>query len=335
MNSTKKIEDDSQFKQSNCSSKVAIDFFDYEKLTRFSQGPLVQLVQLEAGSFEGYLFHNKLEHFNVSLFQVNRCIKYFGTSPQTRWAFVFFARSPTQQSLWNYKGLTEDHIVVMPPGTEIDCATQSAVEMGTIHISEELLYRVCQILELPEPRQLFGNHKKVLAYSSGQRKRVCAMVNCLNQSLTHNAEHLIESMHFLRSLEWEILVCLVRTVSELLDISKKPLPPKRFIALKTAEMYITEHLSDPISLGDICQAAHISQRTLIYLFQDYYGVTPKAYLKRLRLSAVHKQLKQAKSAGQEISAIAQRFGFTHMGQFAQDYQKHFGKLPSQVLRETT
>ena len=326
------MENGFSFKRSADGSRVGIDFSDYEKLTRFPQGPQIEIIQLEPGNFLGHFFHQKLENFNFTLFHVNRSVKYCGVSPQNRWSFVLFVRSGIRQSLWNYPDVTEDCIIVLPPRSEIYCASKSAVEMVTIHADEELLYRVCQSLELSEPRILFGNTKQVFACSSVQRKRLCNLVSRLYLGLISNPDTAISSDYFSRPLEWEVLVCLVRTVSELLDISAKPLPLRRFLALQTAETYMRKNLHDPVHLGDICQVANVSQRTLTYIFQDYYGIAPKAYMKRIRLNAVHKQLKQANSARQAVSAIAHNFGFTHMSQFAQDYQKHFGKLPSQVLK---
>lgn len=56
-----------------------------------------------------------------------------------------------------------------------------------------------------------------------------------------------------------------------------------------------------------------------------------AYLKQVRLEGVDAELRVAASA-QTIAEIARRWCFGHMGQFAQDYRKAFGRLPSQTHR---
>lgn len=124
---------------------------------------------------------------------------------------------------------------------------------------------------------------------------------------------------------------LLLTLAEAENISIKLSEHQRFMALKQAEQYMMTHLYDNLHSKDICQVANVSQRTLEYIFRDYYGVTPKAYLKRLRLNQVHKRLKQADSQYIEIAAIAHEFGFSHLGQFAQDYKLLFGELPSETI----
>lgn len=57
-----------------------------------------------------------------------------------------------------------------------------------------------------------------------------------------------------------------------------------------------------------------------------------AYLKSVRLKRVCKQLIEAGGEGDSIFEVAQQWGFSHMGRFAQDYRKQFGVLPSQTLR---
>ena len=83
-------------------------------------------------------------------------------------------------------------------------------------------------------------------------------------------------------------------------------------------------------MQEVCRAAGVSWRTLDYAFRERLGVTPKQYLNAIRLNAVRRELR---SAGPEvkISDVANRWGFWHMGQFAADYRKHFGELPSELL----
>lgn len=53
----------------------------------------------------------------------------------------------------------------------------------------------------------------------------------------------------------------------------------------------------------------------------------------IRLNAVHKILIKAASVDVKVTDIANQFNFWHMGQFAADYKRLFGKLPSETLRE--
>ena len=75
----------------------------------------------------------------------------------------------------------------------------------------------------------------------------------------------------------------------------------------------------------------VSERTLRYAFREQLGVSPKQYLQLVRLGGVRRNLQLA-AAGVKIVDVANRWGFWHMGQFAADYRRQFGELPSETLR---
>jgi len=109
-------------------------------------------------------------------------------------------------------------------------------------------------------------------------------------------------------------------------------PPlrERDRARKRAMVYINEHAHEAPTVAAICRAAGVSWRTLDYAFREQFGLTPKAYLQATRLQAVRNSLK--KSDRQALIAdIAGNWGFWHMGQFAADYRRMFGELPSETL----
>lgn len=56
-----------------------------------------------------------------------------------------------------------------------------------------------------------------------------------------------------------------------------------------------------------------------------------AFLKTCRLNAVRRALKAADSRTETVAAVAVCWGFTHPGEFAADYRRLFGELPSETL----
>ena len=68
-----------------------------------------------------------------------------------------------------------------------------------------------------------------------------------------------------------------------------------------------------------------------YAFAEKYGISPKAYIRAIRLNKARKELLASDPAQFKVADIANRFGFWHMGQFAADYRRHFGELPSKTL----
>ena len=103
----------------------------------------------------------------------------------------------------------------------------------------------------------------------------------------------------------------------------------RTSAVANAFAYIDAHSSEALTVKALCAATGVPARTLSRGFRERFGVGPKAYINRVRLSRVRRALVQA---GPEatITDIANQQGFWHMGQFARDYHRLFGELPSQT-----
>jgi AraC family ethanolamine operon transcriptional activator len=83
---------------------------------------------------------------------------------------------------------------------------------------------------------------------------------------------------------------------------------------------------------DLCEAAGVSERTLQYAFKEVMGMTPVAYLTRLRLHRVRHALRTASQASTTVTTEALRWGFWHFGDFSRAYKDCFGELPSDTLR---
>jgi AraC family ethanolamine operon transcriptional activator len=88
-----------------------------------------------------------------------------------------------------------------------------------------------------------------------------------------------------------------------------------------------------ISAVELCRNTDISQRSLEKCFVKRFGVTTKKYIKCLRLAKVRRGLLNFDKANCEsIIELAGIQGFWHMGQFAADYRRLYGELPSETLR---
>lgn len=101
--------------------------------------------------------------------------------------------------------------------------------------------------------------------------------------------------------------------------------------VKRARDYIHAHADTAITLETLAHHAGCGYRTLQTAFNDAFGMSPIAYVKYVRLTFAHDDLRQADS-GVSVRAIAAKWGFTHMGWFSKCYLERFGVLPSQTLR---
>jgi AraC family transcriptional regulator, ethanolamine operon transcriptional activator len=99
-----------------------------------------------------------------------------------------------------------------------------------------------------------------------------------------------------------------------------------------AEDYALSHAEDQVHVTDLCRAAAVSERTLEYAFKGVMGLTPVAYLIRLRLHRARQALLAATQGSTTVSAVALDWGFWHFGEFSRAYKACFGELPSDTLR---
>ncbi|MCU0249449.1 MAG: helix-turn-helix domain-containing protein [Vicinamibacterales bacterium] len=102
--------------------------------------------------------------------------------------------------------------------------------------------------------------------------------------------------------------------------------------VKDAEECALAHMGARLYVTDLCTAAGVSERSLEYAFKGIMGMTPVAYLTRVRLHRVRQALLAATSGSTTVSVEALNGGFWHFGEFSRAYRDCFGELPSETLR---
>lgn len=104
-------------------------------------------------------------------------------------------------------------------------------------------------------------------------------------------------------------------------------PPHYLLRAKT---FIHANAKDDLCLEDIEAAAGVSRVKLFEGFRFHFGSTPMAYLRKYRLFAIRQQLLEDRSA-RNVSPIAMKWGFNHLGRFSSDYRKLFDETPRETL----
>jgi AraC-like DNA-binding protein len=107
----------------------------------------------------------------------------------------------------------------------------------------------------------------------------------------------------------------------------------RATLVRTALELMWSSIEEPPTLRDICTAAKCSVRTLIYVFNATFGMSPMRYFKIQRLNVAHRRLQSAGS-GARIFDIAADCGFWHLGHFGVDYKAFFGTTPRMTPRRS-
>jgi AraC-like DNA-binding protein len=89
-----------------------------------------------------------------------------------------------------------------------------------------------------------------------------------------------------------------------------------------------------LAVADLCRMAGVAKSRLHQAFSEIYGISPGAYLHRLRLTSIREKLLSEEAPPRSIKDVAIEHGFLSSGQFARAYRDMFGELPSQTLRTT-
>jgi AraC-like DNA-binding protein len=221
--------------------------------------------------------------------------------------------------------------MVYGPGDQIDCASEPGFHVMTYSISERLLSKLGHDSGIHRPGKTLQRNK-VVPISNRSREALQGAIAGIYHQVGPDGKGL-KSEPVRGALEKTIPRLILSAIAEAQDIKiRSPLTKRRRQALMTIEQNLTSSPIPFTTVGELCHATRVSERTLQYLFRQKYGITPKAYLKLVRLNKVRRALYRADFRKTKIADIANENGFWHMGQFAKDYKKLFGELPSETFK---
>ncbi|ARM92397.1 AraC family transcriptional regulator protein (plasmid) [Rhizobium sp. CIAT894] len=90
--------------------------------------------------------------------------------------------------------------------------------------------------------------------------------------------------------------------------------------------YMHANIAEPFTMSMVADQVGISLRALQTGFKAFRGTSPGAYLRTIRLKAVHDQLRDPFNQ-QTLRDICTTWGFFHPGRFSAIYRSAFGESP--------
>ncbi|WP_243700732.1 GlxA family transcriptional regulator [Paralcaligenes ureilyticus] len=96
-------------------------------------------------------------------------------------------------------------------------------------------------------------------------------------------------------------------------------------ALVEVASLMEANIEEPLSLGELAELSHSSQRQIQRMFRENLGVTPTQYYLNLRLQRARELLTQT---GLSVMNITVACGFQSACHFSKTYRKLFGVTPS-------
>ena len=89
--------------------------------------------------------------------------------------------------------------------------------------------------------------------------------------------------------------------------------------------YINSNYHLPLSLDDVCRAAHISKYHFCRKFKDALGITPMEYLLDTRIAAAKTLIS---SENISINIVSEKCGFSSFSYFCRIFKNYTGQTPS-------
>lgn len=259
------------------------------------------------------------EHLTLVGFKFNRSFHQLGSPPS---GMLTLGIPLVGLRDWFGRAYASSSILPFNHAAGIDCVSEQGFEGFTISIAEDFLQKVCAAYGIEVPNLIIEPHVTSIIDNGPATQIFRAGVSRVVDGTESGLDEAVED---------ELVIALLYAALSSPATTDKSHPVSRSRALQRAVAYINDNLAEGVTIRDICEQNAIPLRTLSRAFTERFGVGPKSYLKRQRLSAVRTALLTSPPETR-IADVALSLGFWHMGQFARDYKKIFGELPSETLK---
>lgn len=150
--------------------------------------------------------------------------------------------------------------------------------------------------------------------------------------LARTASDVLAHTEVARAMEQALLTALMACVADSTRTRQNSFRELRIPVMRRFERVLKESQGRPVYLPELCAKMNVSHRTLRLRCMEEVGMSPHEFLRRRRMSLVHRALLRASAKDTTVTAIANDFGFGELGHFAVGYRKLFGEMPSMTLK---
>jgi AraC-like DNA-binding protein len=215
----------------------------------------------------------------------------------------------------------------------VDLSSSKALSLhpGRSHIGiafskKAVTRQLSELLEGPVIRDLEFSIE--IDMPSGLSKRLHCMGRLLWDNLSTGPEGIASARStelFFRTILVTLLEGVPHRYSALLARPVSAAVPRH---VRRAIDFMTDNISAQLAMADVAREVGVSVRSLQLGFQQFKNTTPLNYLRQLRLEGARRDLLSSQDR-LSVSAVAQHWGFTHMGRFSILYREAFGETPTE------
>lgn len=303
-------------------------FRDFEQFSEATRGWDFDFRQLDRGPLDAELQQVGVGPVMLMRARFSRRFDQRGGAPAGLRTFALVEERVDVE--WCGHSVSDANLNTFSRGGEFHAVSPPGFDVHIVSVTEELLDDVAHGLGLASLPQLVYGTARAERCDPDAVREYRAALRCVCGAVSRDPFS-VRSAGLREELLFEIPARLLQTLAVSRGPLRKPSFGARAVALQRAVPYIEQHRDRALTVREVCEAAGVSWRTLDYAFRERFGVTPKAYLTAMRLDGVRRELVPGEPPVKVVD-VANRWGFWHMGQFAADYRKHFGELPSETLR---
>jgi len=256
-----------------------------------------------------------------------------GATAEDCYTLVFVVACPEIGHAFNF-GIdhTDGYLGLFPPGVPLDAITPEGYRGAALTLPSPVFHEALA-RQFPDIRDGVLDRGGAMRVGPDAEAHLRTLVGQVEDEVW-NGKGALSSPLVLDRLQSDLVSGFLGALSSGFDHLFQPKNARlrnRHRRLRQVRDYMADHAREPIHLEDLCTAAGLGKRSLEYLFHDFLGLTPIAYLRHQRLHISHRALLNRNPEPGMVKQVALDCGFWHFGHFAHDYQALFGETPSETL----
>ena len=301
---------------------IEANFSDFDTFTDAINDWELDFKLLSKNDFSAYLHMFSSETFTLGRTKIHGKIEQRGRAPKG-FRSIAIPVDYNSEFVWLSKKVSGNKLLIFPRDGVLDGVSFYDFDVYVVSIEESMLLQILENTAYVYSKKIFDGDEQALFLSKAFSKSFHNTANkFLNTPIVKQEKHTI--------LINNIIHFLLRFIEDSDESIISNPQKKKDVALRKAVAIINNEQESLFSVQQLCALTGVSERTLQYAFRDKYKVSPGEYIKAARLNCVKRELISLKGGNINISTVAGKYNFWHMGQFAKDFKAQFGILPSEV-----
>ncbi|TFH65481.1 MAG: hypothetical protein E4G90_06150, partial [Gemmatimonadales bacterium] len=255
-------------------------FGDHDELSSLIRGAQSEFIQRSPGAFKGEFTSIGLDNGTVQFGQVGLPYLCRGTPSGDR-LMVILHLKPQTDYVWKGQSLDPRSLIVLPPHTEHQDITPANSYWSLVSFDRDHLERALAFLHGVEP-VLNSQTGRILLPQPRPFEVLRRRLRAVHAAIRSDSSFL-EVPEARQNVEESILSALALALGSASRV--RPFSygaATRTRVTRQVEAYLSAASGESLYLADLCAVAGVCERTLRYIFQERYQMSPVRYLK-LRL----------------------------------------------------